>query len=209
MGIDKETLRQVREMVRPLANRVANSVARAVVHLVSDTKKLQLMQAGALAGETIDEVEHHQPYGFSSVPLGGAEAILVFPNGDRAHAIAVAVSDRRYRPTGGQAGEVCLYTDEGDVIRLGRGHIMSLETSGSVTLAAGTVKLGSAAAIDGAIKGTSRNTAEQVFLTAMGVFATAVGGLPGMSGAATTFGTAITAFATAAGAAVSTKVKLE
>lgn len=111
--MDRSHLSQLRHLLRPLATRVANSLARAVVSLVDDSTKLQLLQVGALADETIEDVEHFQPYGFSSVPLEGAEVVLMFPNGDRAHAIAVAVSDRRYRPTGGQPGDVIVYGKEG------------------------------------------------------------------------------------------------
>lgn len=134
MGLDRETLRQLEHKLRPLANRVRNLLARAVVQLVDDGKKLQMMQIGVLADEDVPDAEHHQPYGFSSVPLAGAEVVVGFPYGDREHPLAVVVSDRRYRPTGGQGGEVCLYTDEGDIIRLGRGHIISLATSGQVRL---------------------------------------------------------------------------
>lgn len=203
--MDRNFLTQLEHVLRPIRNAVRSTVARAVVHLVNDAKKLQLVQAGALAGETIDDAEHHQPYGFSSVPLDGAEAILVFPGGDRGHPIAVAVSDRRHRPTGGQAGEVVMYTDEGDQIRLGRGHVITIATD-----PAGVIKLGSSSAAQSAIKGTQRNTAEQTFLTALATWVAAVGtAVPATSAAGGTFATAITAFATAASSALSTKVKLE
>lgn len=116
--MDRNFLTQLEHVLRPIRNAVRSTVARAVVHLVNDAKKLQLVQAGALAGETIDDAEHHQPYGFSSVPLDGAEAILVFPNGDRGHPIAVAVSDRRHRPTDGEPGEVSVYNNAGARVTL-------------------------------------------------------------------------------------------
>lgn len=113
MALDRNMLDQLRQLLRPLATRVANTVARAVVQLVDDGTKLQLVQLGVLAGETVDGAEHYQPYGFSSVPLPGAEAVVVFPNGDRSHPLVVSVSDRRYRPTGGDAGEVTMYNHNG------------------------------------------------------------------------------------------------
>ena len=214
MGIDRETLRQLEHLLRPLKTNIANLVARGVVKLVNDGEKLQDVQLGVLEGETVPDGEHFQPYGFSSVPLGGAEAVVLFPDGDRARPLVVATSDRRHRPTGGQPGEVCMYTDEGDVVRLGRGHIISLATTGQV-------RLGSSSASDGAIKGSTRNTAEQTFLTAMSTFAAAVSTFAGtctgptpaqltaLTTAATAFETAISTFKTAAAAAVSSKVKLE
>lgn len=107
--MDRSTLGHISRLLGPLASRVANTVARGVVQLVNDAKKLQLVQLGVLDDETIDDAEHHQPYGFSSVPLDGAEAVVVFPNGDRSHPLVVSISDRRYRPTGGAPGQVDIY----------------------------------------------------------------------------------------------------
>lgn len=125
MGISQDLLRQLEHVLRPLRLRIANMIVRGVVHLPDDAKKLQKLQVGGLAGETIDGAEHFQPYGFSSVPLAGAEHVTIFPNGDRSHPITIATSDRRYRPTGGEAGEVTVYnhtgakstfTKDGDII---------------------------------------------------------------------------------------------
>lgn len=115
MGIDRDILRQLQHLLRPLATSMANTVARAVVQLVDDDKKLQLIQLGVLAGETVDGAEHHQPYGLSAVPLPGVEAVVLFPSGDRSHPLIVAVSDRTNRPTGGDPGDVTLYSPVGSV----------------------------------------------------------------------------------------------
>lgn len=118
MAIDRDTLRQLDHLLRPLRTRLANAVARAVVKLVSDVTKMQELQVGVLDGETVEGAEHFQPYGFSSVPLAGAEGVALFPNGDRGHPLVVAVADRRYRPTGGEAGEVTVYSKTGARVRL-------------------------------------------------------------------------------------------
>jgi phage baseplate assembly protein V len=113
--------REIHHLLRPLATRMANMVARGVVQLVNDATKLQLLQLGVLAGETVEGdkgAEHFQSYGFSSVPLVGAEAVVIFPNGDRSHPLVIATSDRRYRPTGGQPGEVVVYNNTGAKITI-------------------------------------------------------------------------------------------
>lgn len=123
--IGRDMLAQLRRLVRPLQVRIANSIARAVVQRVDDGHKLQELQIGVLEGEPIDDAERFQEYGFSSVPLAGAEAVTVFPNGDRAHPLVVAVDDRRHRPIDKPAGHVCIYhhsgaevwfTEDGDVV---------------------------------------------------------------------------------------------
>lgn len=126
MAIDNETLRQIGHLIRPLATRSANMIARATLQLVDDTKKLQRIQIGGVLGGPYPDVEYVQPYGFSSVPLAGADTVVtIFPNGDRSHPIVVAVADRRYRPTGGDPGDVNLYhytgarfrmTKDGDIL---------------------------------------------------------------------------------------------
>lgn len=122
---------QIRHHLRPLVTRLANTIARAVVQLVDDSTKLQLLQLGVLAGETVDNAEHHQPYGFSSVPLAGAEAIVVFPNGDRSHPLVLAASDRRYRPTGGTPGQVTMYHHEGATVTMVAGGEVLVSNGGT------------------------------------------------------------------------------
>lgn len=104
---------QMRHHTRPLWTALRNMLARAVVQLVDDGKKLQRVQLGVLADETVDDAEHFQPYGFSSVPLPGAEAFVAFPGSDRGHPVILAVTDRRYRPVGGEPGEVVIYNHTG------------------------------------------------------------------------------------------------
>jgi len=145
-----------------LRNQVMNLIARAVVSLVSDETRTQLMQLGILDtgpddddAETIEDGERIQQYGVSSVPLPGAEAVVLFPGGDRSHPLIVAVDDRRYRPTGRPQGEVTIYTDEGDEIHLARGHQITIKTTGQVVIDAPSIKLGGSmlTALQGVVQG--------------------------------------------------------
>lgn len=143
MPITRDMLEQLGRLIRPLATRVANSIARGVVRLADDGPKLQLLQLGVLAGETIDGAEHHQPYGFTSVPLTGSEAVVLFPNGDRSHPLVVSVSDRRYRPTDGEPGQVTVHNHNGATVTLtADGDIVATPAPGRKVL------IGSAAADD-------------------------------------------------------------
>lgn len=141
--MDRSILGQIRRMIEPVAARVANVAARAVISRISDAEKLQLLQIGVLADETIDGAERLQEYGFTSVPLAGAEAVALFPNGDRGHPLVIATDDRRHRVTGLAAGEVAIYSSSGARV--------ILRSSGDVDVVAGsggTVRLGSGAASD-------------------------------------------------------------
>lgn len=137
MPLDQHTLEQLRHLLRPLATRVANSGARAVLLAVDDGSKMQLVQLEVLEGEVIGDAEHVQPYGFSSVPLAGADtAAVIFPNGDRGHPLVVTIADRRYRPTGGEPGEVTVYNHTGAKIVITKdGDIVATPAPGRKILA--------------------------------------------------------------------------
>lgn len=124
----------VEHLTRPIRRRVMLMVGRAVLALVDDDPKLQVIQIRGLARETLDRVERFQEYGFTSVPLEGAEAVIVCPGGVRQHPLAIAVDDRRYRPTRLKPGEVCNYTYEDED---GRPHRVVLERGRKIRLSAG------------------------------------------------------------------------
>lgn len=131
----------VSELLRDVRARVANMFARGVVRRVDDSKKMQIVQVDLLAEETRDGVERVQQYGFTSVPLAGAEAFAVFLGGVREGGAVLAVDDRRYRLTGLQAGEVALYTDQGDKVVLKRGGTIEVTAATKVVVSAPLVEL--------------------------------------------------------------------
>ena len=103
-----------------VANRIRMLVARGNVRLVDDAAGIQIVQVSAMKGETRAQLERFQAYGFTSVPFHGAEAVVLFVGGDRAHGLVLSIDDRRYRLQSLESGEVALYTDEGDKIVLKR-----------------------------------------------------------------------------------------
>jgi phage baseplate assembly protein V len=126
----------LRILIAPLQRRVAAMVSRAIVTLVFDAKTRQTLQLTALAGGLLDPIERFQQYGFTSVPFPGAEAIVVFPAGNRDHGIALSVEDRRYRLVGLAAGEAALYDDLGQVVHLTRTGI-KITSPLDITVSAG------------------------------------------------------------------------
>lgn len=107
-----------------LAERVRGMVSRCVVNLVSDAFKLQALQVTMMADQTADDVEHYQHYGFTSVPLPGAEGVALAVGGSTGHTLVINVDDRRYRLRGLPGGEVALYDDQGQKVHLTRGGIV-------------------------------------------------------------------------------------
>lgn len=132
-----------RALIDPLERRISSMVARAVIQIVADSGDLQRVQIGVLSGEVIDDAERFQGYGFTSVPLSGAEAVVLFPGGDRAHPLVIATDDRRHRVAGLSDGDACVYSSSGaQVIVRADGDIEVIPGGG------GEVRIGSASAAD-------------------------------------------------------------
>lgn len=104
--------REIAKLLAPLSRRLRLMASRAVLSLISDATGMQIVQVKLLNGEVRDGIERVQNYGFTSVPLPGAEAIFLSLGADRDHGIVITADDRRYRPKGLQGGEVAIYTDE-------------------------------------------------------------------------------------------------
>lgn len=106
-----------------------NTVARGELALVNPGGKMQALQMRLTAGETKDNMEHFEPYGFTSNPHPGAEAVAVFVGGDRSHGVVLVVADRRFRLQALKPGEVALHTDEGDCLHFKRGREIEIKTA--------------------------------------------------------------------------------
>lgn len=92
--------------IEAMQRQLLGLIGRAVVKSISAATKCQTVDVSLIAGEPKAGVEHLEPYGFTARANSGAEAVVLFPDGDRSHAVVVTVSDRRYRLKGLQTGEV-------------------------------------------------------------------------------------------------------
>lgn len=111
-----------------LNTQVMNLIVRGVLESTDDAKGVQVGTFSLLHGEKRRGIERVQNYGFSSSPLADSEAIIVFPGGDRSAGVVVALDDRATRMSGLQAGEVAIYTHEGDSIVLGTNNEITITT---------------------------------------------------------------------------------
>jgi hypothetical protein len=67
--------------------------------------------AQAMDGEVLEQLQLMQQVGLASLPLEGAEGVVIFPGGDRSLGFVVATEDRRLRPQL-EPGETALYSKE-------------------------------------------------------------------------------------------------
>lgn len=108
--------RTMQKMLGPLGRRVQNMLARGTVVLSKAGTMMQTLQVRLLADETLDGIEHFEPYGFTSRPKAGAEVATLFVDGDRSHGLVLVAADRRYRMTGFKDGEVAIHDDKGQSV---------------------------------------------------------------------------------------------
>lgn len=161
-------MKQLRALMAPLEGRVRLMLARAIVLLIDDAPRAQELQVELLEDEQQDGVERLQNYGFTAAPHPGAEAVVACIGGLRSHAIALVVEDRRYRLKGLAAGEVALYDDLGNVVKLGRTQITITAADKIAITAPGGVTIASDVAITGDVSITGAVTAS-VDVTAAGI----------------------------------------
>ena len=110
--------------LQSLQRQVLCLIGRAVVKSIDAASKCQMVDVELLAGQEKAGIEHLESYGFTSRAQPGAEAIILFPDGDRSHAVAITVADRRYRMKGLKTGEVAIYDDLGQSVTLTRAGIV-------------------------------------------------------------------------------------
>ncbi len=122
-------------------NAVGLAIGRAVLLAINDAGRRQLVQLEVLSSEIKEDVERVQEYGRSSVPLPGAQALVLFLGGGRDHPVVISADDPRYRKTGLLPGEVADYTDEGDYLHFKRGRVLELNTDTLVIKATTKVRL--------------------------------------------------------------------
>ena len=114
----------LQKLTEGMRGKVQLMIGRAILSAISDSGRVQTVQAQLLAGEVQDDVERIQQYGYTSVPLPGAEGVVVFVGGNRDHGLVIATEDRRYRLVGLEGGEVAIYDDLGQKVHLTRNGIV-------------------------------------------------------------------------------------
>lgn len=131
-------------MLRPIRNRVYSMITRAVIQTVNDSKNMQIVQVGMLAGESRSDVERFQNFGFTSNPPAGSEALALSVGGNRDHLIIIAADDRKTRFKPLASGESAVFTDDGTVIHLKKGGTVEILAATKVDINSPTIELGTA-----------------------------------------------------------------
>lgn len=133
-----------------------STIERGTITASKNNDQLRELQVQLQDNYVQDELEHLEPYGFSSEPHCDkqTDAMVAFLGNQRGHGIVLSVTDRRYRITQMKTGEVCIYDDKKRHVYLkedgieidGADSPITVKTTNSVTInAAANINLNASA----------------------------------------------------------------
>ena len=136
-----------------------STIERGTITASKNNDQLRELQVQLQDNYVQDELEHLEPYGFSSEPHCDkqTDAMIAFLGNQRGHGIVLSVTDRRYRITQMKTGEVCIYDDKKRHVYLkedgieidGADSPITVKTTNSVTInAAANINLNASANVN-------------------------------------------------------------
>jgi phage baseplate assembly protein V len=103
--------------VQRLMRKVRRLNQRGLVRRSSYSDKRRYLQILTEGEHLLNNVEHLEPFGFTSHPEAGAQGIVLAFNGNGSHSVVFCVGDKRYRLEISE-GEVCIYNRHGDKVHI-------------------------------------------------------------------------------------------
>lgn len=88
---------------------------------------VQKIQVEGLAGETVQDLEHAENFGFTSNPPAGSDCVVVPLGGKTSHGIIVTTTNGAYRITGLSDGETAVYNADGAKMVLKKGRVIEID----------------------------------------------------------------------------------
>lgn len=104
-----------------LYRRIMMTIASMKITATDDSGSIHRAQVRGFGPETIDAMPVLQIYGLASHAMVGSDAVAVFASGDRSNGVIIATGNQQFRLRGLKSGEVALYDNSGNVVKLGNG----------------------------------------------------------------------------------------
>lgn len=127
-------IRTLNKMLRPLYRRIRLAIRRGVLTGSNSSTKMQTVQVQVTPDLTL-EMEHFEPYGFTSNPHDGAEPIVGNIEG-KSHPVTLLISDRRFRVQSLKKGEVAIHDDQGQIVHFKQGGHIQVTANTQLTISA-------------------------------------------------------------------------
>ncbi|MBJ7537159.1 phage baseplate assembly protein V [Marinomonas transparens] len=120
-------------MLNTLIRKIRRLAGRALIRRVRYANKVRYFQIQQEDGMPLDNVEHFEPFGFTSHPLPNAETVVLAFNGNGSHSIAIMAGDQQYRLEI-EEGEAAIYNHLGDKVHIKKDSTISVEAATKVEL---------------------------------------------------------------------------
>ena len=104
-----------------LYRRVMMAIAPMKITATDDSGPIHRAQVRGFPPETIDAMPVLQIYGLASHAMPGSDAMAIFASGDRSNGVIIATGNQTYRLRNLGSGEVALYDNSGNIVKLGQG----------------------------------------------------------------------------------------
>lgn len=88
---------------------------------------VQKIQVEGLDGETVQDLEHAENFGFTSNPPAGSDCVVVPLGGKTSHGIIVTTTNGAYRIIGLSDGETAVYNADGAKMVLKKGRVIEID----------------------------------------------------------------------------------
>ncbi|MGO2354631.1 MAG: phage baseplate assembly protein V [Marinomonas foliarum] len=116
-----------------LIRRIRRLAGRGLIRRVKYANKIRYFQVQQEGGMPLDDVEHLEPFGFTSHPLPNAETVVLAFNGNGSHSVAIVAGDQRYRLEI-EEGEAAMYNNFGDKVHIKKDRTISVEAAVKVII---------------------------------------------------------------------------
>lgn len=150
-----DLIRALQTFTAPLARRLRVLLQRSQVLLTKYNGKIRILQVQVPGGQALSDVEHLEPFGFTSHAPKGAEAIVLAFGGNGSHSVGLLVGDRRYRLVI-EEGEAAIYNLQGDFLKMGKDGTATLKTATKAVIDAPATEITGTLQVTGAT--TLQNT---------------------------------------------------
>jgi phage gp45-like len=117
-----------------LYTRLRMLIAPVKITATDDSGPVHRAQVRGFPPETIDAMPVLQLYGVASHAMTGSDAMAIFCTGDRTSGVIVATGNQQYRLRNLNPGEVALYDNGGNVVKLANNGMIEITCPGTVTI---------------------------------------------------------------------------
>jgi phage gp45-like len=172
-----DLIRALQAFTAPLARRLRVLLQRSQVLLTKYQGKIRVLQVQVPGGQALSDVEHLEPFGFTSHAPQGAEAIVLAFGGNGSHSVGLLVGDRRYRLVI-EEGEAAIYNQQGDYLKMGADGTATLKTATRAVIDAPATEITGTLQVTGAttLNNTLSVAAAATLQTTLSVSATVTAG---------------------------------